>query len=441
MPPTETSGRKKIAVAGAGISGLAAAWLLGRRHDVTLFEAGNRLGGHSHTVLAGELPIDTGFIVYNEPAYPNLTALFQYLGVATQQSDMSFSVSLDAGALEYSGRNVAGLFAQPSNLLRPRFWSMLRGIMRFYREAPEALHQLGEARLDEYLATAGFSDAFCQDHLYPMIAAIWSTPSGQAGALPAAAFIRFCQNHGLLQISGQPAWRTVTGGSREYVSRLRAEFRGRVVTRRPIVAVRELDGGVELRDALGGLEQFDEVVLAMHADQALPLLQDASAEENEILGAFRYTKNEAVLHQDARLMPRRRAAWAAWNYAAGRDVAAPVAVTYWMNLLQNLPGTQAYFLTLNPHVEPVAARVLHRQTYEHPVFDVPALRAQKQLWQLQGRKKRWFCGAYFGAGFHEDGLQAGLAVAEACGGGRRPWQVAGESERISLPVPMLEAAE
>ena len=434
------SERKKIAVAGAGISGLAAAWLLARRHDVTLFEAENRLGGHSHTVMAGEIPVDTGFIVYNEPAYPNLTALFQHLGVATQQSDMSFSVSLDSGRLEYSGSNLTGLFAQPANLLRPRFWAMLRDIARFYREAPAALHQLGEARLDEYLRMAGFGAAFCEDHLYPMIAAIWSTPAGQAGALPAASFIRFCENHGLLRMTGRPAWRTVTGGSREYVSKLRADFRGQVMTRRPVVGLREIPGGVALRDALGVTERFDEVVLAMHADQALRLLEDATPEERDVLGAFRYTRNEAVLHQDPRLMPRRHAAWAAWNYAAGSTSDEPVAVTYWMNALQTLPGSRDYFVTLNPHIEPAPAHVLHRQTYEHPVFDVPALRAQKQLWNLQGMKHRWFCGAYFGAGFHEDGLQAGLAVAEALGGIRRPWRVQAESARISLPIRQLEVA-
>ncbi len=434
------SERKKIAVAGAGISGLAAAWLLAGRHDVTLFEAETRLGGHSHTVLANGVPIDTGFIVYNEPAYPNLTALFGHLGVATQPSDMSFSVSLDSGRLEYAGSNLAGLFAQPGNLLRPRFWSMLRGIARFYREAPQALHQLGEARLDDYLRTAGFSAAFYEDHLYPMIAAIWSSPAGQAGALPAASFIRFCENHGLLQINGRPLWRTVTGGSREYVARLRADFSGRVATGRPLAAVREIPGGVELRDAAGTTERFDEVVLAMHAGDALRLLEDATPDEQALLGAFRYTTNEALLHTDARLMPRRRAAWAAWNYAAGRTPDDPAAVTYWMNPLKNLQGNTNYFVTLNPLAEPDPARLVHRQSYEHPVFDVPALRAQKQLWNLQGVKRRWFCGAYFGAGFHEDGLQAGLAVAEALGGVRRPWRVEGESARISLPERPLEAA-
>ena len=434
------SERKKIAVAGAGISGLAAAWLLAGRHDVTLFEAETRLGGHSHTVLANGVPIDTGFIVYNEPAYPNLTALFGHLGVATQPSDMSFSVSLDSGRLEYAGSNLAGLFAQPGNLLRPRFWSMLRGIARFYREAPQALHQLGEARLDDYLRTAGFSAAFYEDHLYPMIAAIWSAPAGQAGALPAASFIRFCENHGLLQINGRPLWRTVTGGSREYVARLRADFSGRVATGRPLAAVREIPGGVELRDAAGTTERFDEVVLAMHAGDALRLLEDATPDEQALLGAFRYTTNEALLHTDARVMPRRRAAWAAWNYAAGRTPDDPAAVTYWMNPLQNLQGNTNYFVTLNPLAEPDPARLVHRQSYEHPVFDVPALRAQKQLWNLQGVKRRWFCGAYFGAGFHEDGLQAGLAVAEALGGVRRPWRVEGESARISLPERPLEAA-
>jgi len=425
---------RKVAVVGAGISGLAAAWLLAMRHEVTLFEAEARLGGHSHTVMAGDVPVDTGFIVYNEPAYPNLTSLFRHLEVATQPSDMSFSVSLDAGRLEYAGNNLRGLFAQPKNLLRPRFWAMLRGIARFYREAPAALPLLGEARLEEYLRTAGFDAAFCEDHLYPMIAAIWSTPAGRAGDLPAASFIRFCENHGLLKLAGRPVWRSVTGGSREYVSRLQAAFNGRVASGQAVAAVRGVPGGVELRGADGAVQRFDEVVLAVHADQALRLLEDASPKERALLGAFRYTRNETVLHQDARLMPRRRAAWAAWNYAAAGGGGEKVSATYWMNRLQNLSGAGNYFVTLNPLHEPAPERVLHRQVYEHPVFDVPALRAQARLWDIQGVRRRWFCGAWFGAGFHEDGLQAGLAVAEALGSGRRPWHVADESGRISLPA-------
>jgi predicted NAD/FAD-binding protein len=432
---------QRIAVIGAGISGLASAWLLSRRHDVTLYEAETRLGGHSNTVEADGVPVDTGFIVYNAPAYPNLTALFQHLNVPNQASDMSFSVSLDNGALEYAGTDFAGLFAQKRNLLRPRFWSMLAQLLRFYRAAPRAA-DLNDISLRDFLSAGGYSDAFLHDHLYPMIAAVWSCPAAEAGDLPAAAFIRFCENHGLLKITGRPVWRTVTGGSREYVKRLRADFRGRVLRGMPVLGLRRIGmedgGGVELREASGSLVRYDHAVLACHANQALQMLDDPSSAEREILGSFRYTSNLAVLHRDPSVMPRRRAAWAAWNFTGGRDEGAPVCVTYWMNRLQNLETQSQLFVTLNPDREP--QNIAMCQTYEHPVFDVGAMRAQAQLWSLQGTQQTWFCGAYFGAGFHEDGLQAGLAVAEALGAPKRPWHVADESGRIQLPVLQSLAA-
>ncbi|MBU6449140.1 MAG: FAD-dependent oxidoreductase [Rhodospirillales bacterium] len=419
---------RNIAVVGAGVTGLACAWLLGQRHNVTLFEAEPRLGGHSHTVEVKGVAVDTGFIVYNEPAYPNLTALFDHLGVATQPTDMSFSVSLHGGAFEYSGSSLRGLFAQPVNALRPRFWSMLADILRFYRQAPGALVTLGETSLRGFLRQGGFGEAFLHDHLYPMVAAVWSCPLEMAGDLPAASFIRFCNNHGLLKLTRRPVWRTVQGGSHNYVARLRAEFSGAVHSGTPVLAVRRYGGGVEL--ALpGGTANFDDVVLACHADEAFALLADPSPLEREIIGAFRTTRNEVVLHGDEAAMPKRRAAWAAWNYISGREGGA---VTYWMNRLQNLPAERQWFVTLN---SPMALRgVALRQSLTHPVFDTAALRAQKHLWEVQGFNRTWFCGAWWGAGFHEDGLQAGLAVAEALGGVRRPWRVAVESGRIPLPA-------
>ncbi len=430
-------GRLRIAVIGAGISGLSCAWLLARRHDVTLLESEPRLGGHSNTVEVMGVAVDTGFIVYNEPAYPNLTALFAHLRVPVEDSDMSFSVSLDGGGLEYAGTNLAGLFAQKRNILRPRFWSMLSGLLRFYRQAPLADVPEGLS-LAEFLAQGGYDGSFLRDHLYPMIAAVWSCPAAEAGALPAAAFIRFCENHGLLKLTGRPIWRTVTGGSREYVERLLADFPGRVLSRTKITKLRRRPHGVELCDEAGQTTLYDHVVLACHADQALALLEDAAPAERQVLGAFRYTENLAVLHGDASVMPRRRGAWAAWNFAGGRDASEPVAVTYWMNKLQNLGTDKQLFVTLNP-VRHLTQTHL-RQTYTHPVFDVAALRAQAQLWSLQGKLNTWFCGAYFGAGFHEDGLQAGLAVAEALGGVRRPWQVAAESARIQITAVQSLAA-
>ncbi|MBB5373431.1 NAD(P)/FAD-dependent oxidoreductase [Acidocella aromatica] len=416
--------RRRIAVVGAGISGLACAWLLSQRHDVTLFEAEPRLGGHSHTVEVDGVPVDTGFIVYNEPAYPNLTALFAHLGVATRGTDMSFSVSLRDGALEYAGSNLAGLFAQPANALRPRFWAMLRDLLRFYRAAPGHAGALGEMSLGAYLRQGDYGEAFLRDHLYPMVAAIWSCPAGAAAELPAMAFIRFCETHGLLQLANRPQWRTVRGGSREYVARLREAFQGRVRMGEEVQAVRRQADGVELLTSTGPW-RFDDVVLACHADDAFALLADPSPAEREVIGAFRTTRNETVLHTDQTAMPRRRAAWAAWNYTGGKE---DVAVTYWMNRLQHLPGDRQWFVTLNSP-RPLSCAVL-RQSFTHPVFDVAALRAQARLWEVQGVCRTWFCGAWWGAGFHEDGLQAGLAVAEALGGMRRPWTVANASGRI-----------
>lgn len=435
----------RIAVVGAGISGLSCAWLLSQRHDVQVFEADGRLGGHSHTVDAPcglrHFPVDTGFIVYNEPAYPNLTALFHHLKVPTRPSDMSFSVSLDDGALEYAGTDLNGLFAQRGNLIRPRFWRMLAELLRFYREAPAGAAACGDMSLDDYLDLHGYGRAFRDDHLYPMGAAIWSSTASEIGRYPVAAFVRFCENHGLLKISGRPVWRTVDGGSRQYVDRLTRPLQGRVHRDEPVIAIaRELDG-VRLRTQRGvWTPHFDHVVLATHADQAMRMLLVPSQAERRLLGAFTYGRNVAVLHHDPALMPRRRAVWSSWNYLGARDrtgLDQPPTVTYWMNRLQpHLPqGHTAVplFVSLNPSIAPRAQHLVRTELYEHPRFDAAAIAAQRQLWSLQGVQRTWYCGAYFGSGFHEDGLQAGLAVAEALGGVRRPWAVPEESSRIHLP--------
>ena len=431
--------RLKVAVVGTGISGLSAAWLLSQRHDVTVYEQSERAGGHSNTVVAcvggHEIPVDTGFIVFNRRAYPNLSAMFEYLRVSTQTSDMSLAVSLRDGDLEYSGTGLRGLLAQPRNLFRPRFWTMLRDLVKFYRQATRDADLLkGETvSLGDYLAAGGYGAAFRDDHLLPMASAIWSAPPREILSFPVATFLRFQRNHGLLQLAQRPAWETVVGGSIVYVQQLIQPFADRIRLNTGVVSVRRTADGVIVTDLRGGSGRYDHVVMATHADQALSALVDPTADETALLGAFRYSRNLAVLHSDPSFMPRRRAAWSSWNYIGSRDGSADrVGVTYWMNRLQGIPDHSPLFLTLNSPRPPRAGTLHHSELYHHPIFDAAAISAQRRLWSLQGSGNVWYCGAHFGAGFHEDGLQAGLAVAEQLGGLRRPWTVPNESGRIVL---------
>jgi predicted NAD/FAD-binding protein len=442
----------KIAVIGQGIGGMSAAWLLSQRHHVTVYEAEDRFGGHSRTVEApspaGPIPVDMGFIVYNEANYPNLTALLAHLGVPTAFTDMSFGVSLDDGDLEYASTDLTTLFAQPRNLLRPRFWSMLSDVVKFSRQAPSHACALDAqmTSLGDYLGEAGYGRAFQDDHILPQAAAIWSASVAAARELPAAAFIRFFENHGLLKILDKPLWRTVVGGSRAYVEPLTRGLRPNARLGVAATRIERTAAGVLVTDARGAVERFDQVVMACHADQGFRMLVRPTASEQSILSSFTYMPNTAVLHSDASFMPRRRKAWSSWNYlgqggaGAGRDL----CVTYWMNLLQDLPRETPLFVTLNPINPPDPAKVIRTELFEHPLFDAAALRAQKRLWSIQGEGGVWWCGAYCGAGFHEDGLQSGLAVAEALGGVRRPWTVPNESGRIFLDpeihAPALDAA-
>lgn len=431
--------RLRIAVVGTGISGLSAAWLMSRRHDVTIYEQAERLGGHSNTVLARfgkrTIPVDTGFIVFNRMTYPNLTALFAHLKVPTQTSDMSFAASLDGGDFEYAGgAGFSGLLAQKRNLVRPRFLAMLAGVHKFYRDAVRDSAAPGFERLTlgQYIEAGRYSDAFRDDHLLPMASAIWSASAAEMLSFPALAFIRFHANHGLLQLAGRPLWETVKGGSISYVRRLIEDYTGKVRLDAAVLRVERSGEWVQIFDSRGGVERFDHVVMANHADQALSALADPTPSERSLLGAFRYQRNLAVLHSDPGFMPKRRAAWASWNYIGGQNPHGKDACfTYWMNRLQNIPDETALFVTLNPQQHPNPETMHHSESYDHPILDSAAIAAQTRLWQLQGRRRTWFCGAYFGAGFHEDGLQAGLAVAEELGRLRRPWTVANESGRIT----------
>lgn len=438
--PAKASGTRKIAVVGTGISGLAAAWLISRRHDVTVYERADRLGGHSNTVDArtsgGVVPVDTGFIVYNEQTYPNLTALFDYLRIPTEATEMSFAVSLNGGGLEYSGSSLATVFAQKRNLLRPRFWSMLRSLRRFYEEAPAKVAQLEaeQTTLGDYLKAEKFGDAFCDDHLLPMAAAIWSAPAHAMLDYPAASFIRFHDNHGLLKLKDRPVWRTVKGGSRTYVAELARAFKAGIRLSSQVISIRRDADGVDIGDVSGNVSRFDEVVIAAHADEAISMLVDPTPQELGLLTAFGYSDNLAVLHSDENLMPKRRAVWSSWNYIEGHANRSDkrVTVTYWMNRLQNIHTPTPLFVTLNPQRPPRAGTIHHSEVYAHPLFDSVAVAAQRRLWSLQGHNRTWYCGSYFGSGFHEDGLQSGLAVAEQLSGVPRPWSVANPSGRIHL---------
>lgn len=434
--------RMHIAVVGSGAAGLAAAWLLSKQHRVTLLEKDDRLGGHARTAtITGVEPqkIDTGFIVYNEPSYPNLTQWFKAMNVATESSDMSFAVSRENGSFEYAGGPVFGLFAQRSLPLKPRFWSMLRGLLRFYREAPSTIPANSEQSLGEYLSEHGYSQAFIQDHLLPFGAAIWSTSKARILDYPAASFIRFCDNHGLLKISGRPQWRTVSGGSERYVGAvLESLDEGAVRCNFPVSRVERFADHVVVHSRHGESVTADHVVLATHADQALACLDEPSEDENALLSKFEYESNQAILHTDIAVMPRRKRAWCSWNYVehSGSDNTR-VSLSYWMNKLQNIESNTQYMVTLNPERPPAKGTILCSHIYQHPVFTAQTWKAQQSLWQLQGRARTWFCGSYFGSGFHEDAVQSGMAVAEHLGGVERPWKLDNPSSRIVVPPQSL----
>jgi len=438
--------KQNIAVIGSGISGLSAAWLLSKSHNVTVYEAGAYLGGHTNTVdvetFDGSTAVDTGFIVFNEPNYPNLTALFDHLGVKTHHTDMSFSFSMDQGRYEYSGSGANGYFGQRRNVINRDHWRQFGDMVRFFETAPERITAYNDnISLGDYLTAEEFSQFFINNHVIPMGAAIWSTDAAEMMAYPAKTFIDFYANHALLKIKQKPDWRSVIGGGRTYVNRLVETGNFETKLNSPIRSVVRHDNFVHIVDGDGVSRAFDQVVMATHADTTLQLLDEPDELESGLLRHFPYQLNKAVLHSDKDWMPKRKRLWSCWNYLKDNSQADDkLCVTYWMNELQELTTKQDLFVTLNPTGEIDELETYAEFDYMHPVFDANSIEAQKSLWSLQGRNRTWFCGAYFGYGFHEDGIQSGLAVAEQLGGVRRPWNAINESGRIHVHGPKEKVA-
>jgi predicted NAD/FAD-binding protein len=405
----------RIAIVGSGIAGNVAAHHLHREHEVTVYEAADRVGGHTHThsvVQAGKrYEVDTGFIVFNDRTYPRFVELLAQLGVASQASSMSFSVRCEASGLEYNGTSLNGLFAQRRNLVRPAFLGMVRDILRFNREAIAlAAERSGELPLGELLARGGYGRAFVEHYVVPMGAAIWSTDPAAMLEFPAKFFVRFLANHGMLSVNDRPTWRTVVGGSARYVEALVAPFRDRILADTPVQWLRRVPGGVIVKARGREPTRHDAAFVACHSDQALAMLADPTAAERAVLGAIPYRRNEAVLHTDARLLPARRRAWAAWNYHVLPDRGAPVTLTYNMNILQRLDAPRPFLVTLNRGDAIDPAQVIARMTYHHPLFTPAAVSAQARLAELNRGRRTYYCGAYWLNGFHEDGVASAPAA-------------------------------
>lgn len=410
-----------IAIIGSGISGMGAAHLLYPHHTITVYEKAPRIGGHSRTLTVDaegkSIPVDTGFIVYNEPNYPNLVGLFKQLDVPTHKSNMSFAASINRGAFEWCARDLNGIFGQRRNLFSPAFYGMVRDVLRFNRDALAIAQAKPELTIGGLLDALKLGDGFRRYYLLPMAGAIWSCPPSQMLEFPAATLTRFFKNHGLLTLSDQPQWYTVTGGSQEYVRRITAAYADRIRLNCGAAAIARVEGGVEVTDTNGGRERYDRIVLACHGDEALALLTDASDAERRILGCFRYQKNMAYLHRDVAQMPVRRRCWASWVYhaegVAGQE--PDLGVTYWMNNLQGIDAATPLFVTLNP-THPIAEdKIYDRHCFTHPIFTREAIAAQAEIASLQGQRNTWFCGAWQRYGFHEDGLSSAVQVAQQMG--------------------------
>lgn len=413
----------RIAIVGAGIAGLGAAYLLGRQHEVVLYEAEKRLGGHTHTHAIdhnGEQQhIDSGFIVFNPNHYPLLTRLFTELEVATQATTMSFSVKNEISGLEYNASNLNTLFCQRSNLFKPRFLRMVLEILRFYREAPALLTEPGPGpSLGEYLSAQAYGELFIHDHLVPMASALWSSPATQIMNFPAKYLVQFMANHQMLDAGNRPLWRVVKGGSARYLEKLVPAIHAQFRRGAPVISVQRSANGVRVFSA-GDESHFDQVVFACHSDQTLAILSDATVAERQVLGAMPFQRNETVLHTDASLLPRQRQAWAAWNVLRLKQTSKPdeaaCTVSYSMNHLQNLRSKTPFVVTLNATARIAPEKILARMDYAHPVYSHASVAAQARWAEINGVQRTWFCGAYWGWGFHEDGLRSGVRVANALG--------------------------
>ena len=409
----------RIAVIGSGIAGLASAWLLSREHDVTLYEANDYFGGHTHTHDVEQdgvrHKVDSGFIVFNRAHYPLLHRLFEELGVASRPTTMSFSVQHAGTGLEYNASTLGTLFCQRRNLVSPRFLGMVRDLFRFYREAPALLDGADDTlTLGDYLQQHGYGHAFRDDHLVPMASALWSSPADRILRFPVRYLVRFMANHQMLQVSGRPQWEVVAGGSHTYVKALRERWQVRERLACPVHAVRRHDHGVEVRYRLG-MELYDHVVMACHSNEALALLEDASDRERYVLGAIAYQPNDTVLHTDASLLPRQRKAWAAWNAYVPAAPGEACTVSYCMNLLQGIRSPEPYIVTLNRTGAIDPSKILRRMSYHHPVYTAASVAAQRRKPEIQGQRRTWFAGAYWGWGFHEDGMRSAVEVARALG--------------------------
>jgi predicted NAD/FAD-binding protein len=423
MNSQNTKKREKIAIIGAGISGLLSAYLLNREHDITLFEAGNYLGGHTHTktVKSGgiDYPVNTGFIVFNDWTYPNFIKLMDQIGVESEASDMSFSVRDENTGLEYNGTSLNSLFAQRRNLLKPSFWFMVKDILRFNKQTVEMLasNSIPENQsLADFVDEHGYSDNFVNHYLVPMGAAIWSASVEVMMDFPMQFFLKFFNNHGMLSVDERPQWRVISKGSESYIEPLIKSFKDNIRLNSPIASVIRTDDGIEIKNFAGEAFHFDQVVFACHSNQALGILKEPTQKENDILSAIPYQNNEVVLHTDRRLMPKRKLAWAAWNYHIPQRSSEYAMVTYHMNTLQNFKDApEDFMVTLNRTAEIAPGKIIDKYNYEHPVFTMDGVAAQKRHHEISNHNRTHFCGAYWFNGFHEDGVNSALRVAQAFG--------------------------